>query len=106
MFDDPALIKKKIKHIERSKKKSAKEWNERNDEVEKSIKERQDRRNKNLKERVKKKLDKRRERVGCVGGGERRQGGEYGGEGSNFSRLVSVSTQAAKRRPGFVKGSI
>lgn len=63
ILDNPQLLKKKIKRIERSKRKSEREWKERNEEVTRSIKEQQDRRNKNLADRAKKKLERRREKV-------------------------------------------
>lgn len=74
IFDDPKLLKKKIKREERAKTKSTKAWKEREESVDKHLKQRQEKRNKNLQDRTKAKLDKRRakaakKRPGFVSGG-------------------------------------
>ena len=74
VFDDPKLLKKKIKREERAKNKSTKLWRDREQTVSQQMKERQEKRNKNLQDRTKAKLDKRKakaakKRPGFVSGG-------------------------------------
>ena len=57
--DDPALLKKAIKHKEKQKKKHQKDWKERMENQKKQMKERQDRRQKNIQDRIDKKKKKK-----------------------------------------------
>jgi len=59
VFDNPSLVKKKIKRIEQAKKKSQLQWTDRESEVKKQQKERQDARQKNLQARIDAKREKK-----------------------------------------------
>lgn len=63
MFDNPKLVKKTIKTIERQKKRSKKKWEDRQATVEKDIRDRQEKRERNLKTRIEKRKDARIKKV-------------------------------------------
>eukprot|EP01147_Barroeca_monosierra_P010128 gene10128-2294_t len=63
VFDNPKLVKKTIKTIERQKKRSKKKWEDRQATVEKDIRDRQEKRERNLKTRIEKRKDARIKKI-------------------------------------------
>lgn len=92
--DDPKLLKKSIKRKEKAKGKSAKEWDERVQSVEKKKEERQEKRRKNLKERREK-----REQGGGGSGGKKSKGS--GKKKSNSSKSGKKNESKKNHSPGF-----